>query len=417
MKRIGSVMVMDIGSQKIRTAVLQASQDLPFDIIHIGEYDSDGFSSGAVTDLKAASASLRTAITGTLGACSLKRTTEIWVGHSGSHVRSDNIADQEMITSTRVVTQRNINKMKVRAAGHVPAGHTQMHSFLRSSSLDGILTRAPAGLTGNRLVSRFHLVYTSISIINNIKQAFQKAGYNVNRFIFNGYAASLSVIDNSERMMGCLVINLGATTCDYIVYQEGQPFLSGSLNEGWQRLAKDVAIGVQIPYEQAEQLIHTDGSTSELTIAEDRDLNVKNFFGDRSRLTRRHLSKIMGCAIEEMFCSIRDNLKGSVCRGHLPAGIILTGGGALTSGLTYSAENVFGVMAKVGDPIIHGESRSFSPSWAPLLGLLVHAKEEFSAKLHPETVTEYVTYPFISLWDHMFPTAQDPKEPEGEATI
>lgn len=410
-------MVLDIGSQKIKTAVLKSAQDMPFDVVHIGEYDSDGFNGGAVSDLSAASASLKNAIGNSLASCSLKKTTETWVGHSGSHVRSDNIAEIETITSNRLVTQRTENRIRQRVAGQVPAGHMLLHCFLRSSSLDGVNTRSAVGLTGNRLVSRFHLVYTRIAIINNIKQAFQKAGHDVDRFIFNGYASSLSIIDHNERIMGCLVINIGATTCDYIVYQEGRPFLCGSLNEGWIRLAKDVAVGVQIPLNRAEELILAEGTTSDITIGEDQVLNIRNFFGDRSRLTRRHLAKIMGCAVEEMFCSIRDNLKGAVCRGHLPAGIILTGGGALTNGLTYSAENVFGVMAKVGDPVFPGQTRSYSPSWAPLLGLMIHATTEFKASMHPESPLEHITYPITRLWEHMFPCAQDPKEPEGEATI
>jgi len=417
MKRVGSVLLMDINNRKIRTAVISADKHSTFDILHIGEYDSGGFNSGAVSDLSNAVKSVKSAITSTLDEAGLKKTPEIWVGHSGSHVRSDNIAEIDTLTSNRVVTDRQENRIKLRVSKQVPAGHYPLHSFLRSSSLDGITTRSAVGLTGNRLVTRFHLVYTRIAVINNLKQVFQKAGFNVNRFVFSGYSSSLSVIDNDERVMGCLVLNIGHTTCDYIVYQEGRPFLCGSLNEGWSRLVKDVAVGVQINIDRAEALMQSEGSASDILVGEDSPLSVKTFFGEQSRLTRRHLAKIMGCAVEEMFGTIRDNLKGSVCRGHLPAGIVLTGKGATLNGMTYCAEKVFGVMARVGDPVFPGKNRSFSPVWSNLSGLVVHAFSEYHPTVRPETLQECIVYAAQSAWNHMFPSAKDPREPEGEATI
>ncbi|MBN1552968.1 cell division protein FtsA [bacterium] len=417
MKHFGSVLLMDIGTRKIRTAVVEARDEFSLDISHLGEYQSDGFNCGAVSDLECTSESISIAINETRKQTGIRKFKEIWVGHSGCHIRSDNIAEIQSIAHNRVVTERFENRMNQRVMHHVPADHYLLHTFHRSSTIDGITRRSAVGLTGSRLVSSFHLVYTRLAVINNIQNAFNKAGYSVDKFVFNGYAASLSVLESDEKAMGCMVIHIGSTTCDYIVYQEGQPFLCGSINEGWSRLAKDVAVGVQIPMDRAENLILSDGCTSDILIAEDRPLNVKTFFGSPSRLTRRHLAKILSAAADEILCGIRDNLKGTICRGHLPAGVILTGGGAVTNGLVYSAENVFGVTSRIGDPLMPGQTRDYDPSWAPVIGLIRMALLEFQPSVRPETMWEYLSYPFISMWIHMFPNPKDPVEPEGEPSI
>jgi len=414
MKLVGSVLLLDLGSRKIHAAVITADEDVAFEIPFMGEFDSQGCHGGAVSDLNSAVSCIQEIVETCLEETQQKRFTQIWVGHSGRHIRSDNIAEVQSLAPNRAVTERLENQMQQRAEHHVPADHDLLHSFLRSSSIDGLQRDSAVGLMGTRLVSRFHMVYTRLAVLNNLKQVFQKAGYDVDRFVFNGYAASLAVLDNNEKFMGCLVVHLGSSTTDYVVYQEGQPFLCGSLSEGWSRMAKDVAVGVHIPIEQAEGLIKSDGSTTDILISEDRALDIRTFFGERSRLTRRHLAKIMGAAIDEILCEVRDNLKSTICRGHLPAGVIFTGGGATTNGLTYSAEHVFGVMAKVGDPLLPGKTQEFPPSWAAIIGLIMHAANEFKPKLRPETVYEYATFPVKSLWKKMFPGAKDPGDPEGE---
>ena len=415
MKRTGNLLLLDAGSKQIRSAVISYDNEDPFNVIYLGEHPSVGFNCGAVSDMKLASESIRAAITSSLSDAGIKKFHRIWMGHSGAHIRSENITEIHALTSNRIVTPSLEKKIYQRSCKHVPAHHYLLHNFLRSRSLDGIPRKQMIGLSGNRLVYKYHLVYTRLNVLNNIQETFKQAGYHLDRLVFNGHAASMGVVDNDEKYTGCLVIHMGSATCDYIVYQEGSPFLCGSINEGWERVAKDVAIGVQIPLEKAEALMTSDGSTSEIFIGEDQKLPVKTFFGAESRLTRRHLAKIMGCAVDEILCTIRDNIKDTICRGHLPAGVIFTGGGAHTNGLIYTAENVFGVPARPGDPVLPGDSREFTPAWSPVVGMLMTAAQEFKPEFKPEKALEYCLHPFRATWGRMFPVKDASQQPSEES--
>ncbi len=226
----------------------------------------------------------------------------------------------------------------------------------------------------------------------------------------------MGVVGGEERSLGCMVLHIGATTCDYIVYQEGEPFISGSTNEGWSRLARDIAMAIQIPLDKAEDLMVNSGSTFDMGDGDEIPLNVKTLFGDPSRLTQRHLVKIMSCAAEEILVTIREQLKHTICRGHLSGGIIITGGGANTRGLVHSCNEIFGVPVRIGHPVLPWNPDEFHPDWSPIIGTAVLAAQEFTPRLRPESVGEWVTGPFMALCKRMFPSAKDPREPEGEPT-
>ncbi len=413
MKPTGNVMLIDIGSRHFRTAVLSMEGSLPFEILHMEETESSGFHCGTIGAMDEAVASIKKCVSEALNKSGLKKVNEIWVGHSGNHFRSDNITEVQSIAPNRRVKERQERQMRLRAESQVPADHVLIHSFLCATSLDGIPRKSAVNLLGTRLVSRFHLIYTQLNVLNNLKLAFKTAGYPVSRFIFNGYAASLSVLDPEEKKLGTLVIHIGSDTTDYIVYQEGRPFLCGAINEGWSQIVKDVAVGVGTPLDRAERLIYSTGSTADFMISEDSRLDVETFSGEPTRVTKRQLAKIMGSTVDEMFCSIRDKLKSTICRGHLPAGVVLTGGGAGINGMIYSAENVFGVISKIGDPALLGQARDFPPAWAAIIGLVKLASDEFKPRYKPETGWERISQPLSKFYRMMFPGAKDPTDPEG----
>ena len=270
------------------------------------------------------------------------------------------------------------------------------------------------GLVGTNLLSRYHLIFSRKAVINNLRAAFKDAGIQPSRFLFNGYTSALAVTQSEEISLGCLVIHLGHSTIDYIVYQEGQPFMTGSINDGWHRLIKDVAMGVHISTENAEKVMMSSGSAHDIDADQDGPLNVTTLFGDPSRLTRRQLSMIMAASIEEIFSQIRDELKNSICRGHIPGGVYLTGGGAMTRGITYTGMGIFGVQTRVEYPILPWGTREYEPGWAPIIGMVREASEKVSPVKQTAGVIAKLVDGTKELGKRMFPGSKDPDDPEGE---
>lgn len=414
MKRSGNFLLIDVGSSKIRTAIMQYGNDGTCSLDHHGIFESSGFNCGTISEYRQAVQSIKLAVDATFEHAGLRKADEVWVGHSGAHVRSENISEEIELAHNQPVTARIEKKMFQKASLRVPKDHELLHCFPRCTLLDGIARESPQNLIGNQLLSNYHVVYSRLPVINNIRRAFKEVKLDVSRFLFNGYAASCSVLEPNDKVLGCLLIHIGASTCDYIVYQEGRPYLSGSINEGWSRLIKDIAMAVHVPPEEAERLMKSDGSTSEFLEKEDQEIRTKTLFGDTTRVKRRSLNRIMNSAADDILTSIRDNLKSTLCRAHLPAGVILTGGAALTNGLIRSVMHVFGVQTRVGQPVFPITSTEFSPDLAALIGSACIAVSELQINPKGADSDATILSATKNVLKKLFPGPKNPSEPEGE---
>ncbi|MBN1295815.1 cell division protein FtsA [bacterium] len=413
MKIKGKLLIVDPGSRFIRMGVLEFHSDGAPELIFMKAYPSGGLNNGTVSSRKELADALRQAYESVRGESGSEQFGEIWVGHSGQHIRSDNATEESKIRHNVPVTARLEKQMLARAEMHIPSDYQLLHSFQQFSSLDGVRMRSAVGLVGTNLLSRYHLVFSRKAVINNIRAVFKDAGMAFARFVFNGYAAALSVCQSEEMNLGCLVIHLGQSTIDYVVFQEGQPFMTGSINDGWHRVIKDVAMGVHISIDNAEKVMVSSGNAHDIDAEQDGPLNVTTLFGDPSRLTRRQLAMIMSSSIEEVFAQVRDQLKNSICRGHLPGGVYLTGGGALTRGITYAATGIFGVQTRVEYPLLPWSNREFDPGWAPIIGMVREASEKASPVKPSDGVLTKIVDGTRELKKRMFPNPP-PGDPEGE---
>jgi len=414
MKLKGKLLLIDPGSRHIRMGILEFHSDGAPELTYLQAYPAAGMNNGAVSSRKELAQVMRTSYEKFRGESGVDQFGEIWVGHSGQHIRSDNVTEESKLRHNVPVTTRLEKQMLGKAEVHIPGDYQLLHSFQQFSSLDGVRMNSSVGLLGTNLLARYHLIFSRKAVLNNIRAAFKDAGIQPTRYLFNGYSAALAVCQAEETNLGCLAIHIGNSTIDYIVFQEGQPFMTGSINDGWQRLIKDVAMGIQISMENAEKIIKSSGSAHDIDADQDAQLDVKTLFGDPSRLTRRQLAVIMSASIEKIFSQIRDELKNAICRGHIPGGVFLTGGGAMTRGITNAAMGIFGVQSRVEYPVLPWSTREYDPGWAPVIGMIREASDKISPVQEINGVFAKILGGTRDLGKRMFPGSVEPNDPEGE---
>ncbi|MGB3977338.1 MAG: cell division FtsA domain-containing protein [bacterium] len=410
----GKLLLIDPGSRFIRMGVLDFHSDGAPDLVFVKAYESKGINNGSISSRGEFAAALRNAYENCRHDSGIGSFKEIWVGHSGQSTRSDNITEEAKLRHNVPITLRLEKQMMKNAESRIPGDSQLLHSFRQFLFLDGVKIESDSRLLGMNLLARYHVIFSKKDVINNFRAAFRDAGLKLSRFLFNGYTASLAVGHAEEFNLGCMVIHLGHSTVDYIVYQEGQPYITGSLNDGWRRVIREVAMGESLSDENAEKAIRDYGVAHDIDPSQDTTLDVINLFGETSQVTRRHLAIIMSATIEEIFTIIRDRLKDTICRGHLPGGILLTGGGALTRGIAYSAVSVFGVHTRVEYPSLPWIKQEYEPEWAPLLGMAKEASENIFYVPIPEKTSERIGFFGSRLFKRMFPKSAQDIDPEGE---
>ena len=186
-----------------------------------------------------------------------------------------------------------------------------------------------------------------------------RAGLEVQDTIYEGIAAAEAVLSADERELGVCIADVGASTTELAVFFEGSVAHTAVLPIGGDHFTNDLAVGLHVTVEEAEQLKQVYGHCVVTAIPQMNeieiggDLSVGNLGGGQTArvIRQRFLAEILEPRARELFTMMRDNLRQGGVLEALGAGVVLTGGGAKMAGLLDNAESLLRVPARVGHPV------------------------------------------------------------------
>ena len=142
---------------------------------------------------------------------------------------------------------------------------------------------------------------------------------------------------------------------------------------GGNHVTSDIAIGLRTTLTEAETLKLNYGHTLAEVIPGEERIQVREVGGDRvQEVPRRFLAEIIGPRVREIFQMAREEVRKSGYDGLLPAGVVVTGGGARLLGTIDAAQGVFDSSVRLGLPAGFGglSDRVSGPSFATAVGLV-----------------------------------------------
>ena len=135
-------------------------------------------------------------------------------------------------------------------------------------------------------------------------------------------------------------------------------------------------MGLRTPIDEAEKIKRLHACAYRALLKEDSAIEIASV-GDRPPRTvfSRMLSEIVEPRAHELLMLVRDELRRGGGEGMIPAGIVLTGGGAQLRGLCELAERIFNLPVRVASPRgLAGMSEEVSrPEYSTAVGLLLYA--------------------------------------------
>src|SRR5919201_2578236 len=228
-------------------------------------------------------------------------------------------------------------------------------------------------MTGQRLEVETNIVTGAQTPLQNVIKCVHQSGFDVDDVVCQGLAAGEAVLTPNEIDLGACVIDIGAGTTDVAIYNEGALLRLAVLAVGGNHVTNDIAIGLRTTLSEAETLKLGYGHTLPDVIAIEERVDVHQVGGDRIQaMPRRYLAEIIGPRMREIFLMAREEVKKSGYDGLLPAGVVVTGGGARLMGTTDAAQTVFDMSVRLGVPGGFGglSDRVAGPSFAVAAGLV-----------------------------------------------
>jgi cell division protein FtsA len=369
----GIIFGLDIGTTKV-CAIVGEVRDGQLQVIGLGIEPARGMRKGMVVDVNDASIAIARAVEKAEQSSGYELTQAL-VSMAGEHLKSSNSAGVVTIArSTNGVTKDDIGKaLETAQTVAVPAERETVHVVPRRYQIDdhaGIIS--PIGMFGNRMEVEAHIITASAAALKSLESVSRNVGIKTEEFVLNVLASAEAVLDPAEREMGVIVADIGGGTTDIGLFTEGTVWHTDVIALGGFHFSNDIAIGLRVPYDIADEIKVKHGNCRPDDLDPEHTFKVKPFSGEQIEVGYRDLAEVIEARAEELFDMILASVKQSGYEGLLPAGIVLTGGTAQLRNLTYIAEKIMGVPARVAKPrnLVGLVDRLQSPAYSTAVGLL-----------------------------------------------
>lgn len=377
------VAAIDIGSSKITTLVGQLISDSvtfenSINIVGVATSPSKGVKKGQIVDIEDAVEATIASVEAAerMAGYSL---SSAWVSVGGGHISSQNSTGVVAVSdSNGEVTASDVARViEAARAISMPASREIIHVVPRDFIVDGEGgVRDPVGMTGVRLEVETHLVTVSSPALKNLTKTVNEVGITIDGVVFNGLASSKAVLSDTEKELGCVLIDIGAGTTSIAAYIDGSLVYSGALPVGARNVTNDLAIGLRVSLETAEKIklslsAPKKDSSAKSDIVEVADTDSK----ENKKVSRRTLTEgIIRPRLNEIFTMVRLDLEKAGIINKIPSGAVVTGGGALTIGVTDSAKRMLTLPVRIGIPSGVGGlvDEILNPSFATPVGLMLY---------------------------------------------
>ncbi|MCL7744507.1 cell division protein FtsA [Guyparkeria hydrothermalis] len=375
------VVGLDIGTSKVAALVGECDGDGRLSLIGYGSHPTNkGLRRGSVVDIESTSMAIRRAIDGAsaLSDCEIG---SAWVGVAGDHVRS---LDSQGMTGTggREITDADVAQVIQSArAVKIPDGQQILHcepQEFRIDGQDGI--RKPQGMSGHRLEANVHIVTSAANNVQNVIKCVERCDVHVEGTILEPIAAARAVLNDDERELGVVLIDIGGGTTDVAIYTGGSLRYAAVLPIAGEQITNDLSYGLTTPPAEAEKIKINHANLGQLDERESsRAIEVPGVSGrPPRRIPQETMMRIVRPRVEELLSYVQESIRQSGYLNLVNAGVVLTGGTAQMPGFVELAEDFLQMPARLGTPqgVVGNLDALEDPANAAGIGLMLHGLEQ-----------------------------------------
>lgn len=372
---------IDVGSTKVITCVGKF-EDGVTDIIGIGKSANCGIRKGTIVDIEETVSAITASLAEAERMSGMAVQSAI-IGINGPHISCEE--SKGVIAVTRVdgeITAEDTERA-IEAAKAIPnkPNREVLHVIPRNFIIDGTEElKDPLGMTGIRLEVNANIISASTNALKSLAKSIEQSGIKPNEIIFSPIATAKVLLSRRQMDIGVILIDFGASTTSYAVYEEGDLINCGVIPIGSSHITNDIAIGLRTSIEVADIIKLKYGYALPDKVSEKEEIDLNKLDKNEEGIASvKYVSEIIEARINEILLMIKNDLTKIDRDGTLPAGIIMTGGGAKIDGMVELAKSTLCLPAQVGKPLpeISGlVDKLDDPIYATSIGLMLWGKDK-----------------------------------------
>ncbi len=381
MGKNGNLIVgLDLGTTKTCVIVGEVHNG-GIDVIGFASVPSKGLRKGMVINIESTVDSINKVVEEAelMSGCKI---TTVYTGIAGSHIKGINSHGVIGIKDSEVTKDDISRVIEAAKAIAIPQDREIIHILPQEFIVDeqnGI--HEPLGMAGVRLEANVHMVTGAASSAQNIIKCANRNGLVVKELVLQPLASSESTLEEDERELGVVLVDIGGGTTDIALLKGGSIRYTSVLALGGDHITSDIAVGLRTSLKQAEELKLHYGSTLEGLSDKNEIIEVPCSGGTQPRkVSRQFLCQIIQSRVEEIFKLIHREILRSGYRELMAPGVVLTGGTSLLNGIGGLGEQILDLPIRVGYPNTVGGLSEIvkSPLYATAVGLILYGRKHAS---------------------------------------
>ncbi|MBI4160004.1 cell division protein FtsA [Candidatus Wolfebacteria bacterium] len=227
-----------------------------------------------------------------------------------------------------------------------------LHTLTKEFTVDGASGIAdPLGMVGNRLEVQSLVIDAFKATVNNILKSIEAGGGRVTGLVYNPLASSRAVLTKAQKELGVVSVDIGSGTTGMAVYEEGELLSATVFPVGATNITNDLAIGLKCSPKTAQRIQFSFGAALAKDVSAKDKIELGEFDPSlRATVSRKFVAEIIEVRLAEIFELVNNELKLIGKMGELPAGVVLTGGGAKIAGIVELVKQEMKLGGEIGTP-------------------------------------------------------------------
>lgn len=249
---------------------------------------------------------------------------------------------------------------------------TVVHAIPMKYKIDGNDVQGDViGVRGNKLEVKTLFVTYPLQCMTVLKKSLEKAEIRVTDIVAGPIAESIPLLTKKQKVAGVALVNIGAGVTSVLVYENNIPLLVSTIPVGGDDITKDIALGLKITLEEAEEIKC-----------------------GRSQLahSKRRVEEIIEARLEDLCAKINKELSRINRQELLPAGVIVCGSSSLVPRLEFVFRSELKLPIKITtNELVRLTKDALRDSgWARVYGLTFLAPYDTENDVLKELLTSFI---------------------------
>jgi len=332
------IVALEIGSSKIVGAIAEKSPSGLLTVSHlVEERHLNSVRYGIVQNVE----NIKTSINHILKNLEDEidgRIEQAYIGVSGKSLHSVTSEVNRSVQSTEPITKELIDRI-INDATRTPIKNYETIDIVpRTYYVDKTETRNPVGQFGSSIRIKVNLIVAKPMLKLNLARVMN-FGVPVKDYIVTPLAVGEQILTDSDRKLGCMLVDMGAETTTVSIYKEDALIYLVTLPLGGRNLTRDVMTGLNVLEETAENVKKNINNPLDPS-----SVNNVVIEGVKANDAANYISARTG----EIIANINQQLADAGISSDGIQSIVLIGGSAHLGGLQQKMEESMKIKVRLG---------------------------------------------------------------------